>query len=1224
MRLSPRGILWQKRGNRHVVFRCLGLAMFSIILLCLNIALFLYILVYGICFLMLPFVRRSSGAERSHDKVLEQHDTGPVTVLIPAHQEGPSVVRAVDSILEQTYPGFIESIVLVEDFTDSGLEYLQKRFGFKKKSGEITVFRSDSRSVVLLPVGKKQKKDKLNFILPRMTSDFIAFLDADHAAEPDWISSSLCVLTGSTACGVQSRRAPLSLKKFPQLWDSAQNHIGNELVNSALQSAVGSVFFTGTTAVFRREALAGRTFGDCVTEDTYLSYELLRDGEHIEYNAGSGSHEEVSPDIHSYLARRRRWSCGHNKTFFTLFPQILKSNASTRVKIATLIHGLFYTVPVAVCLLLNLYSLHLFVQYTQQIQILVLLITLLISAVTTLWMFGKHRNVIRELLVLMSWVLPQVTLLFPVALYYTEHELFFFLTLFPYMRYLFYSHVFCLFAPVVLLVIGSMRIRLFRPHQMALLCLSYPIFFFLDLWACLLGFSDFLFGRPTWAKIQRTFASDFLAEGASSKKWVLTRWAGAIAVSAFLLVSFNDLTADSNCGRPDGLLFEPRLFVPASELDWSMKRNISMRDAETFQINFSSAFTRKPSGGAELAHFIDGQLARLDKDVSNTETVFPFEAPAGWESHKYEAVLRNNGSLCRRTELFTTTVKEFRGKKLFVNGEPFLVKGVIPSFSPGQQRDLSPRAGLAQIKQLGANTTRFYHAVREEMKDAAAAEQLLVVDQPDRSTWDEVGVRFEWDRKELRKRFEKLILENRNYPFSLFHTVGNELEIKDPGRDVPYLSELINEVLEKSPGEIFSYSTFYVFLRLPAAIYGINMLDSSETYWKKGLDAAKANDKPFFASEFGGFVAFLEWTPPELRVFRLFEYWDKLLAAGAFGAIIHQSHDNYGQPVIQGMNDPLTADQPDDTRGIWDNDNKPKPLAKFVERLFSDFDAETEESSIGGDARTVKVRFKNRREYSLSNVKFSLGERKVVGPIDFLPSAEHIVEIPLEARVPEILLTAGYTTHRGLENVSQIALRLPLAGEKPSVLNSDLLSLEVSEEKAEGRLLFGKELSTVLPAKWKEVRVNGTIYPVQAGRQKFALRPAMEDTVSFETSKDGKTYTPASVSDVGKSSQRIRFKLARQYPPGAHLLIAGIGSGKYWLQDSKGNWKETKGHKYRENLIPLDSLSLKEGDYITLLLQRNDTVFISEKDNPLKETVGIDFEMPKVFSPVPFLLERVS
>lgn len=1196
--------------------------MFSIILLLLNVALFLYLLVYGICFICLPFIRPAEKGDGTSERPARDTPfTDEVSILIPCHNEGPGLVSTVSSVLEQDYQGPLKIVVLIKDTTDSSFAPLQSHFNFSWKKDQTTgvIFRAENREAVIYCVGEQQKKAKLNAYLPKVKSPYLALLDADHRAKEAWISNSLRVLTEGDFCGVQSRRGPLSLQRLPQLWDSAQNHIGNELVSVALKKVVGLVFFTGTSCVFRTERLKGRTFNDCVTEDTYLSYELLRDGEKITYTEESGTNEEVSPDIHSYVARRRRWSCGHNQTIYDLGRSILRSNIGWRAKVAVLIHGLFYTVPVAVCLLLNVYALHLFVQYTPGIRLLIALITLIFSTFVTLMTFGRHRSVIREIVVLFIWIFPQLTLIFPLVLYHMEHELYFFLSLFPYMRYIIWMHLFCLLAPFVLLLMGSRRIRVLQTHQLLGMLISYPLFVFLDLWACLLGFSDFLFGRPTWAKIQRTFAEDMLqTESRGKSSMIIARWVGTGALLVFLVVSFNDLTADSNCGKADALLFEPRLFLPKSEMTWELNETRAIKDSDSVIVTFQSSFSKPLANDFDIAHKLDGKVVALTRGNGSSPLSYQFEGPLGWDSHRYEAVMHAKGFLCKRRQDFTTNVRELKGKKLYLNGEEFFVKGIIPSFSPTQE-GMTPDRGLSQIKSAGANVVRYYHELRREIRDAVARASLLVVDQPDRSTWSDVNLLLAYQRTDLEERFERLVNETRNFPYLLFHTLGNELEILHPERDLPYIREMMEHVVSKKLVDFFSYSTFYVFLRLPSSIYGVNMLDSSTTYWKEGLQAILALDKPFYASEFGGFVAFLEWTPLELRMYRLEEYYQTLLAAGAFGVVIHQSHDNWSQPVVEGYNDPLSPDQPDDLRGLWDVKNQSKSILPVVERLFSDFEARSEAKVIIAKKHSAKIVLKNRRPYSLSAVRLE-------GKIDlgnFQPGETKDFEWPItEEQSSDLILRAEYSTHHGLPAISQIHIELPIQNDKVVVLNHDAMNKEHFQDGIRGKLYKGDEIRFLAPTQWSSVQVNGQSLKNFGEPISFPVRSALVRIDEIEVSPNGADWQKASAREVQTGPQRIRFRLPEKYPSGAQLLLAGLGATEFWLKTGSREFQKRACHFYRENLIPIDELALGEDRMITLLLPRNRTVFISKADDPRGKEVGIPFEAPKVFSPVEFEIRK--
>ena len=296
--------------------------MYSTILLAISFLCLAYLLPWVVSYLFLFFFGTSEHESRL-DGVSENKES--VAVLVPCHHEGVSIVRTVETLLGQNYEGVLTVVVLLDDSTDSSCGALLDAFfdGAELQGSRVATNVSSNRILEIHCTGKQQKKDKLNAVLSSVAQTYVAFLDADHRAKPNWIATSVSMLESSDACGVQSCRGPLSLRHLAQLWDSAENHIGNELVNRTLDRCGSSVFFTGTTCVFRNADITSKRFSDCITEDTYLSYQLISEGKRLVYNPHSGSNEEVAPDIGSYLARRRRWSCGHNQAFFSFLRELV-------------------------------------------------------------------------------------------------------------------------------------------------------------------------------------------------------------------------------------------------------------------------------------------------------------------------------------------------------------------------------------------------------------------------------------------------------------------------------------------------------------------------------------------------------------------------------------------------------------------------------------------------------------------------------------------------------------------------------------------------------------------------------------------------------------------------------------------------------------------------------------------------------------------------------------
>jgi cellulose synthase/poly-beta-1,6-N-acetylglucosamine synthase-like glycosyltransferase len=125
---------------------------------------------------------------------------GRVDVLVPARGEGAGVLRCVDSVLSQEHDD-VHVHVLVGGSDDSSAKALRGR-------------EPDPR-VTVHELGKEGKAEKLNLALKKTSAPYVALLDADHVADPDWLRRSLAALASRPDCvGVQGERRPLQLRRL--------------------------------------------------------------------------------------------------------------------------------------------------------------------------------------------------------------------------------------------------------------------------------------------------------------------------------------------------------------------------------------------------------------------------------------------------------------------------------------------------------------------------------------------------------------------------------------------------------------------------------------------------------------------------------------------------------------------------------------------------------------------------------------------------------------------------------------------------------------------------------------------------------------------------------------------------------------------------------------------------------------------------------------------------
>ncbi|MEM7608616.1 MAG: family 16 glycosylhydrolase [Myxococcota bacterium] len=462
-------------------------------------ALVLYAVGHYACALIFLF----SGRERS----AIQRTSEAVTVLLPARNEGIGALHAVRSLLAQDHAGDVEVWVLVRDDNDTAWAHLASAYEFQDGVAEV----SPERRIRWMPCGVDPKAAKIRHALVGVTTPYCAILDADHLAHPEWIRSALsCLAQSDGARAVQCRRYPFSARGFFRLWDSLHQHVGCELFNRAFQRLGLSVFFTGTTAVFETELLQRHPMRDVITEDVDLSYELFFEGEYLISDPRFGSVEQVSPDLFSFLARRRRWACGHTEAFLRHLRKLPKARLPLLSKLQFLFHGSHYlwALPVFVLHALAGYA---FAPQLSPASLLgaLLCATLLSGALVRL---QRTRGVLHkalEFLVLGSWFFPAAILATNASIaVLTGHFERAALPLPEAYAYLQPLALAGFLAPLLLVLVGLYGFRQLTFGTFVHTTVTYPISFYLDVAAALLGALDTVVGRRTWRTIERELEDD--------------------------------------------------------------------------------------------------------------------------------------------------------------------------------------------------------------------------------------------------------------------------------------------------------------------------------------------------------------------------------------------------------------------------------------------------------------------------------------------------------------------------------------------------------------------------------------------------------------------------------------------------------------------------------------------------------------------------------------------
>jgi hypothetical protein len=522
---------------------------------------------------------------------------------------------------------------------------------------------------------------------------------------------------------------------------------------------------------------------------------------------------------------------------------------------------------------------------------------------------STRQRRIGDFLVAVAWTLPQVALLVVLGYRLSGAEGYYFLLSFPHSQELIWAQAGVALAPVALTLLAAPRIRGARPLTLLVFLVTYPLMLFVDIYAGVLGTVDLVLGRSSWTPIERrnvvgvTSVPETVRKRLSRATLTRARFRALlwIPVAGGFVAAANELLSVDECGEVKAPLWKPLLRGPSHPVRLVFDTRKTLGGDAKLALELQARVSGELPPGARLTFTLDGrplETRPLSASAGERRTV---DLPLGFERHTAGVSLSGRELACRRSRQVSTALTELRDGQLYLNGEPLVIKGVVDSFS-SPQVGLSPAAGLAQLKAMGANAVRAYHRPTRAFLDAASQTGTLVIDQPNESTWLNIDVLLDSDRRKLLERYRELVEETEGHPFILIDNLGNELDMR-PGMQMQAMQAMrraLADAREEGARFLLGFSTYSTFADYPVDVLGVNMLDTSETYWTGALDLLTRLKRPFYASELGGFVAFSERPPTAVRIERLRRYWKRLLDAHALGACVFESHDNWAQAVQPG------------------------------------------------------------------------------------------------------------------------------------------------------------------------------------------------------------------------------------------------------------------------------------------------------------------------------------
>lgn len=264
-----------------------------------------------------------------------------VTVQLPIYNELNVAARLITAVLSFNYPRELLEIQVLDDSTDATRDEIER-----------IVQRAQQRGFRIKHLWRENREGykggALREGLAVATGEFIAIFDADFVPPPNFLLRSLPPFYADERIGlVQARWGHLNSEYSLLTKAQAMGIDGHFLVEQPARSMAGLFLnFNGTAGVWRKETIvdAGNWQSDTLTEDLDLSYRAQLNGWKIWYMKDLVCPAELPAQMAAFKSQQRRWAKGSIQTAIKLYPEVLRSPLSLKVKIESFFHLTGYMV----------------------------------------------------------------------------------------------------------------------------------------------------------------------------------------------------------------------------------------------------------------------------------------------------------------------------------------------------------------------------------------------------------------------------------------------------------------------------------------------------------------------------------------------------------------------------------------------------------------------------------------------------------------------------------------------------------------------------------------------------------------------------------------------------------------------------------------------------------------------------------------------------------------
>ena len=251
----------------------------------------------------------SYGAKKTQGKKLKRFYPA-ISIIIPAHNEEKTVLRAVRSLVRNKYPRHKRQIILVDDGSTD------------KTAGIIEKYKKDYNvsNLLVMKQAQKGKAHALNNAMKKYAvGEIVMCLDSDSYLLPDGLRKVVNYFRNPSVAAVSANVKIIPSGSFLNLIQQFEYMICYQMKRAQTVFNIEYII-GGIGSTFRRSVLEkiGYYDSDTVTEDIDLTMKILQLGNkniRVVYGADVVAYTESVLDLNGLIKQRFRWKWGRCQTF---------------------------------------------------------------------------------------------------------------------------------------------------------------------------------------------------------------------------------------------------------------------------------------------------------------------------------------------------------------------------------------------------------------------------------------------------------------------------------------------------------------------------------------------------------------------------------------------------------------------------------------------------------------------------------------------------------------------------------------------------------------------------------------------------------------------------------------------------------------------------------------------------------------------------------------------